>query len=176
MMRNILIAAALTIGLAACGPQGAPTAQSEPKDRIDRVADTDRIIKFSTIANFGYPFQNEYFHFTLYSPNATPPASGTQYVLIFNDLDFLAIEYQAALEVKIVAPESDVLNVDLKGENVMRNIDYLNELGNTYLKFGLDQKNQSAINTLNFFDRNNPINEPMGRATVNLAAKGRKPE
>ncbi len=62
----------------------------------------------------------------------------------------MAIEYQGALEVKIVAPESDVLNVDLKGENVLRNVDYLNELGNTYLKFGLDQKNQSAVNTLTF--------------------------
>jgi len=33
-----------------------------------------------------------------------------------------------------------------------------------------------GIKVLNFFDRNNPINEPIGRATVNLAAKGRKPE
>ncbi len=33
-----------------------------------------------------------------------------------------------------------------------------------------------GIKVLNFFDRNNPINEPVGRATVNLAAKGRKPE
>ena len=62
----------------------------------------------------------------------------------------MAIEYQGALEVKIVAPESDVLNVDLKGENGLRNVDYLNALGSTYLKFGLDQKNQSAVNTINF--------------------------
>jgi SAM-dependent methyltransferase len=32
-----------------------------------------------------------------------------------------------------------------------------------------------GIKVLNFFDRNNPINEPVGRSTVNLAAKGRKP-
>lgn len=32
-----------------------------------------------------------------------------------------------------------------------------------------------GIKVLNFFDRNNPISEPPGRATVNLAAKGRKP-
>jgi tyrosine-protein kinase Etk/Wzc len=119
-------------------------------DHKDRVGDTDRIIRFATTAAFGYPFSNDYFHFTLFSPHPVPPVGGTQYVLVFNDLNFMAIEYQGALEVKIVAPESDVLNVDLKGENVLRNVDYLNELGNTYLKFGLDQKNQSAINTLNF--------------------------
>ncbi len=33
-----------------------------------------------------------------------------------------------------------------------------------------------GIKVLNFFDRNNPISEPVGRATVNLAAKGRKPQ
>jgi hypothetical protein len=33
-----------------------------------------------------------------------------------------------------------------------------------------------GIKVLNFFDRNNPIDEPVGRATVNLAAKGRKPQ
>ncbi|HXB35691.1 MAG TPA: GNVR domain-containing protein [Puia sp.] len=119
-------------------------------DHKDRIADTDRIIRFSTAAAFGQPFVNNWFRFTLFPITNTLPAAGTQYILVFNDLNFMAIEYQGALEVKIVAPESDVLNVDLKGENVLRNVDYLNELGNTYLKFGLDQKNQSAINTLNF--------------------------
>lgn len=33
-----------------------------------------------------------------------------------------------------------------------------------------------GIKVLSYFDRNNPINEPEGRATVNLCAKGRKPQ
>jgi tyrosine-protein kinase Etk/Wzc len=127
-----------------------PTRYRVECDHKDRVGDSDRIIRFSTTAAFGQPFVNDWFRFTLYPTTPAVPVNGTQYVLVFNDLNFMAIEYQGALEVKIVAPESDVLNVDLKGENVLRNVDYLNELGNTYLKFGLDQKNQSAINTLNF--------------------------
>jgi capsular exopolysaccharide synthesis family protein len=119
-------------------------------DHKEHVGDSDRIIRFSTSAAFDRPFTNDYFHFTLFSSNPAPPVKGTQYVLDFNDLNFMAIEYQGALEVKIVAPESDVLNVDLKGENALRNVDYLNALGSTYLKFGLDQKNQSAVNTINF--------------------------
>lgn len=119
-------------------------------DYKDKPADTDRIIRFSAVAAFGQPFVNEYFHFTLYPDTSPVPADGTTYILIFNDLDFMAIEYQGNLDVKIPAPESDVLNVELKGENEMRNVDYLNALGNTYLKFGLDQKNQSAVNTLSF--------------------------
>lgn len=119
-------------------------------DYKDKPADTDRVIRFTAKATFGKPFINDYFHFTLYSTLPATPADGTEYSLVFNDLGFLAIEYQGDLDVKIPAPESDVLTVDLKGENVLRNVDYLNALGNTYLKFGLDQKNQSAINTLTF--------------------------
>jgi tyrosine-protein kinase Etk/Wzc len=119
-------------------------------DYKDKQADTERIIRFSTKAEFGRPFVNDYFHFTLFRSVPAVPVDGTTYVLVFNDLGFLAIEYQSQLDVKIPAPESDILNVELKGENMMRNVDYLNELGNTYMKFGLDQKNQSAINTLAF--------------------------
>jgi tyrosine-protein kinase Etk/Wzc len=141
---SVLKGAALTIT-----PLSATTYRVEC-DHKDKPADTDRIVRFSTVATFGKPFANDYFHFTLY-PDANPvPANGTSYILMFNDLDFMAIEYQGNLDVKIPAPESDILNVELKGENEMRNVDYLNELGNTYLKFGLDQKNQSAINTLTF--------------------------
>lgn len=135
-------------------------------DHKDRVADTDRIIRFSTIGEFGRPFINPWFRFTLFPITSTLPPAGTQYILLFNDLNFMAIEYQGNLEVRIVAPESDVLNVDLKGENVLRNVDYLNELGNTYLKFGLDQKNQSAINTLTF------IRSQMSAAADSLRISG----
>ncbi len=119
-------------------------------DYKDKPADTDRIIRFTANATFGQPFINEYFNFTLYPDSPAVAADGTQYVLVFNDLGYMALDYQLALDVKIPAPESDVLNVELKGDNVLRNVDYLNELGNTYLKFGLDQKNQSAVNTLQF--------------------------
>lgn len=135
-------------------------------DHKDRIADTDRIIRFSTIGEFGRPFINPWFRFTLFPITPTLPPAGTQYILLFNDLNFMAIEYQGNLEVRIVAPESDVLNVDLKGENVLRNVDYLNELGNTYLKFGLDQKNQSAINTLTF------IRSQMSAAADSLRISG----
>jgi tyrosine-protein kinase Etk/Wzc len=119
-------------------------------DYKDKPADTDRIIRFSATAEFGKPFIHPYFQFTLYPVSPATPPDGTEYIVTFNDLGFMAIEYQSQLDVKIPAPESDVLNVELKGENMLRNVDYLNELGNTYLKFGLDQKNQSAINTLTF--------------------------
>jgi tyrosine-protein kinase Etk/Wzc len=143
-----------------------PTRYRVDCDYKDRVADTDRIIRFSSAATFGQPFVNNWFRFTLFPITSTLPARGTQYILLFNDLNFMAIEYQGALEVKIVAPESDVLNVDLKGENVLRNVDYLNELGNTYLKFGLDQKNQSAVNTLTF------IRSQMSAAADSLRVSG----
>ncbi len=119
-------------------------------DYNDRQADTQRVIRFKKNLAYGQPFSNTWFHFTLFPIGPAVPADGSDYLLVFNDLKYLALDYQMALDVKIPAPESDVLNVVLKGGNIQRNVDYLNALGDTYLKFGLDQKNQSAINTLSF--------------------------
>jgi hypothetical protein len=56
------------------------------------------------------------------------------------------------------------------------------KLANAADRTGFDKNDGSLLNpinlgikVLNFFDRNNPINEPVGRSTVNLCAKGRKP-
>ncbi len=56
------------------------------------------------------------------------------------------------------------------------------EMANAADRTSFDKNDGSLLNpinlgikVLNFFDRNNPINEPIGRATVNLCAKGRKP-
>jgi len=114
-------------------------------------ADSERVIRFSGKGAFGQPFDNQWFHFTLDSTGfGGLPVEGSEYELIINDIAQMAISYQTQLVVKIPAPESNVLTVELKGPNVQRNVDYLNELGATYRKFGLDQKNQSAINTLQF--------------------------
>src|ERR1700743_357268 len=130
-----------------------PAAFTIECDYHDKQADTQRVIRFNEKAYYGKPFANNWFHFTIYPAGSAVPADGSDYLLVFNNLEYLALEYQMALDVKIPAPESNVLNVELKGGNVQRNVDYLNELGNTYLKFGLDQKNQSAINTLSFIRR-----------------------
>ncbi|MBZ0300770.1 MAG: class I SAM-dependent methyltransferase [Anaerolineae bacterium] len=56
-------------------------------------------------------------------------------------------------------------------------------LANAADRTTFDQNNGSlwnpinlGLNVLNYFDRNNVINEPPGRSTVNLAIKARKPE
>lgn len=114
-------------------------------------ADSQRVVKFSGKGAFQQSFDNQWFHFTLDSTGfGGLPAEGNEYELIINDIAQQAISYQTQLVVKIPAPESNVLTVDLKGPSVQRNVDYLNELGETYRKFGLDQKNQSAINTIQF--------------------------
>jgi len=114
-------------------------------------ADTERVVRFSEKGAFEKPFDNAWFHFTLDSTGMGGlPEEGSEYELIINDIYQMAINYQAQLVVKIPAPESNVLSVELKGPSVQRNVDYLNALGETYRKFGLDQKNQSAIGTLQF--------------------------
>ncbi|MBN9383788.1 MAG: AAA family ATPase [Chitinophagaceae bacterium] len=114
-------------------------------------ADSEKVIQFTGKGALGTPFNNDWFHFTLdTTAMGGQPEVGSDYVLIINDIPQMAIDYQSQLAAKIPAPESNVLTVELKGANVQRNVDYLNALGEAYRKFGLDQKNQSAINTIQF--------------------------
>lgn len=113
--------------------------------------DSPVAIVFREKGAFGKPFNNAWFHFTLDSAGfGHLPEEGAEYILVVNDIPKLAMDYQTQLVVKIAAPESNVLSVELTGPNVQRNVDYLNALGDTYRRFGLDQKNQSAINTMQF--------------------------
>jgi len=123
------------------------TVECDWKDKTD---DSLRTIRFKQQVSFGKPFWNEYFHFTLdlLDPAALKELNG--YSFTFNDPAQMAMDYQGQLDVKIPAPESNALSVELKGRNIQRNVDYLNALGAAYLKFGLDQKNQSAVFTMRF--------------------------
>jgi uncharacterized protein involved in exopolysaccharide biosynthesis/Mrp family chromosome partitioning ATPase len=113
--------------------------------------DSAIVIRFKKEGSFGKSFDNDWFHFTLnYSGYANAPEEGSEYMLVMNNTAQMAIDYQEQLVVKTSSPESNVLTVELKGPNVERNVDYLNGLSETYLKFNLDQKNLSALNTLQF--------------------------
>jgi len=92
--------------------------------------DSERTIKFTEKGSLGKPFDNTWFHFTLLDSSvAGHPVEGNDYILVINDIAQLAIDYQEQLVVKITAPESNVLTVELKGPSLQRNVDYLNALG-----------------------------------------------
>lgn len=110
-------------------------------------------LKFKKQLKFGESFQNEFFHFSLVKRIDRPVKIGEKFELVFNNLGDLALSYKNKLAVK--QPEdgqSNLINVELKTSTLLRDVDYLNQLGKVYIQFGLDEKNRMANNTIKFID------------------------
>lgn len=110
-------------------------------------------LKFKKELKFGEPFNHEFFHFSLVKRPDRPVKVGEEFELVFNNLGDLALSYKNKLDVK--QPEdgqSNLINVELKTSNLLRDVDYLNQLGKVYIQFGLDEKNKMANNTIKFID------------------------
>lgn len=111
-------------------------------------------IKFSDKVKFGAPFKNEYFNFTLVKRADRPVTKGQNFELVFNNLGDLALNYKNSLTVKPddTNGESNLIKVELVTNKLLRDVDYLNQLGKVYIQFGLDEKNRMANNTIKFID------------------------
>lgn len=109
-------------------------------------------LKFNAEGKFGVPFKNDYFEFTLQPVKEFPFQIGQQYILEFNDLSKLALQYQELLEVTMSNEESDIIYVSLESTEPARAVNYLNELGDVFIEFGLSGKNRIANNTVNFIE------------------------
>jgi tyrosine-protein kinase Etk/Wzc len=133
----------------------APLSENEYRiacDKTMEVYGVKRKVKFEAIGEFGKPFRNAYFDFVLHKIEERPASPENKYVLTFNDLGQLAIDYQENLEVRMGDEESNLIYLTLTSKHPERAIDYLNELSAMYIKFGLDEKNRLAENTVNFID------------------------
>lgn len=103
-------------------------------------------------AAFGQPFVNEYFNFTIDKIKGKPVEIGGEYILIFNDLSQLALNYSKRLNIKMADEESDLIHVEFESSQPARAVNYLNELGEVYIQFGLNEKNRVADMTVRFID------------------------
>ena len=82
---------------------------------------------------------------------------------MINDLDQLALNYVGNVRADIVDKKVSVLSISLRGNNIKKSVDFLNKLTSVYIDFKLNQKNQIAVNTINF------INELLNEISDSLA-------
>lgn len=129
-----------------------PTAYEIEVDEEVEKNGVKSVIKFEGEGKFGVPFQNEYFDFVIHPAKEFPFVVGQNYVLQFNDLSKLALHYQEMLEVSLSNEESDIIYVSLESTEPARAVNYLNEIGDVYIEFGLSGKNRIANNTVNFIE------------------------
>jgi uncharacterized protein involved in exopolysaccharide biosynthesis len=86
-----------------------------------------------------------------YNPDA-PENNDIQYYFLINDINELTNEYQGKLTVELSEKESTILSLSTQGQVTKKEVNYLNKLGDVYIRAGLEEKNQIAVNTIMFID------------------------
>ena len=78
---------------------------------------------------------------------------GKKYYFIPNSLNTLARMYQNKLKVELNNDKGSILNLSSVGFVSEQEADYLNKLMEVYIRQSLEEKNQIAVNTIQFIDR-----------------------
>ncbi len=103
--------------------------------------------------NFGDIFNHEYLQFRILRNLENKPESGQQYTFVINDMDKLAEDYTKKLNINTLTRDASILELKLNGVVPQREIDFLDRLVNFYIQQNYQSKNQIAVNTINFIDR-----------------------
>jgi len=122
---------------------------------------------------FGEKFEAATFSFTLKlrNPEMFDSQSGyNKYYFFFNDEVGLAAQYKGMLNIESNdAKRGSVLFLSMSGHNPQQITNYVNTLMQVYILQGLEEKNQTAINTVNFIDMQlQVIDESLKEAEQNL--------
>jgi tyrosine-protein kinase Etk/Wzc len=101
---------------------------------------------------FGETYIDNNFSFTIFLKNTSVPSASNKYYFIINDENSLTRTYQGKLNISTNDKKGTVLTLSTTGFVPQMEADYINKLMDVYIKTGLDEKNQTAINTINFID------------------------
>jgi len=109
----------------------------------------------SQTMKFGQQFTNDAFSFSIAlrrPDDYTDDLVGRRYYFVINDLNALAIAYQAKVTVTLNDKKGSILTLVSTGYVAEQEADYLNKLMEVYINRGLEEKNQIAENTVKFID------------------------
>lgn len=104
---------------------------------------------------FGEQFENEYlsFNITIRNPESFFEMQTNDYYFYINNPIYLTNMYRNKLGINLLDEEGTILNLAVQGYVAKKEVAYLNKLAETFIKSQLDTKNQIAINTINFIDK-----------------------
>ena len=125
---------------------------SEFKVDVETILGSSKnLVKFSQKGQFGEPFENKYFCFVLEKVGGQL-VSGMHLYFVINNLNNFALQYQKKLKVITNEKKPDMIELILSESNPERGVDFLNRLEQTYIDYGLTEKNRVAENTMKFID------------------------
>jgi tyrosine-protein kinase Etk/Wzc len=108
-------------------------------------------IKFSQKGKFGEPFENKYFNIIIDKVGGAF-VEGKRFYFVINNLNNFALQYQKKLKVISNEKKPDMMELIFSESNPDRGVDFLNRLTQTYVDYGLSEKNRVAENTMKFID------------------------
>lgn len=124
-------------------------------------------VNFEQNVKLGAPFKNDFFDFTINKLNAS---SDEAYVLVFNNLDVLTRSYLNRTNIYSEQESSDVINIMIEGQSRQREADFINELNNVLIDFGLKNKFESSENSVKFIDSQlDLLKNSLGKAEENIS-------
>lgn len=124
-------------------------------------------VDFEQRVVFGQPFKNEYFSFTL--KNGKGKVDDT-FILVFNNIDKLTSQYLSKTVVYAEEENSDIIAIMIEGQDRQREADFINELNNVLIEYGMRNKYESSENSLKFIDSQlERIQNSLGTAEENFS-------
>lgn len=102
---------------------------------------------------FGEPYQSDQFNFTIYlkDPANYVLWASSRFSFVINDLNSLINEYRSKTGITAVGKGS-ILTISSTGFVPQMEADFINKFMDIYIRYGLEMKNQTSINTINFID------------------------
>lgn len=119
---------------------------------------------------FGEWVESDYYRFRLVQPGIArlDEIKSAGYYFWFNDLHALTSRYRQFM-IEPVNREASILQLSMRGQNINKAVDFLNQLTEEYLKRGLENKNRVALQTVDFIDSQiADIQDTLRKTTVML--------
>ncbi len=116
----------------------------------------DEEMNVDTVLHFGDPFTNEFFSFRIFLRNSNEydpeEELSNRYYFVINNLNDLVNKYKSKLNITVNDKKGSILILTMEGPVAEQECDYLNKLGEVYIRSGLEEKNRIATNTMRFID------------------------
>ncbi|MFW6326697.1 MAG: GumC family protein [Bacteroidota bacterium] len=122
-------------------------------------------VEFEETLIFGDTVVNDFFHFAINNGYGKP---GETYLLNFNSLHALTSRYLGRTIVEPADDNSDLITIAIEGSVPQKDADFINELNNVYIQFGMENENRNSEQSMEF------INDQLARIERDLSMSEEK--
>jgi len=111
-------------------------------------------IEEKRIMHFGQPYENDFFSFCIVirNPEQFHQSEASEFYFYINNPTSLINRYRNRLSLYLQDEEGSILILSTQGYVIQKEVDYLNKLGEVFIRSELERKNQIAVNTIKFID------------------------